>query len=144
MKTTRQALILRAVAQGDIATQEQLLKYLQEHGMAATQATVSRDMKELRLRKAGMYYEVASKEEENLTRKYRQMLQNAVEGVDGAGNMVCVHCSTGMAQSACVAIDAMPPQGLIGSLAGEDTVFLLCRSEAYMQAIQEEIAQYVA
>jgi len=147
MKTKRQELILRAVAQGDITTQEQLLDYLQANGMVATQATVSRDMKELRLRKAvkrggRAVYEVAPEEEDH-TRKYRTILQNAIEDVDGAGHIVCVRCSSGMAQSACVAIDAMPPEGLVGSLAGEDTVFLLCRDEACMQAVQEEIRKYV-
>jgi len=145
MKARRQELILRAVAQGDIATQEQLLDYLQQHGIAATQATVSRDIRELRLRKVmrrgQAVYQVAV--EDDLAYKYRQMLRNAVESVDGAGHTVCVRCSTGMAQSACVAIDAKPPEGLVGSLAGEDTIFLLCRSEAHMQAIQEEIRQYV-
>ena len=143
MKRRRQELLLRAVAQGNISTQEQLLSFLQQQGVAATQATVSRDMKELRLRKTGLYYEVEPKEEESLMQKYRNMLHNAIEGVDGAGNIVCVRCSTGMAQSACVAIDAMPPEGLVGSLAGEDTVFLLCRTEAHMFAIQEEFRQYV-
>lgn len=145
MKNQRQELILQAVAQGDIATQEQLLDYLQRHGMAATQATVSRDIRELRLRKVmrrgKSVYAMAS--EEDPAQKYRLMLRSAVEDVDGAGNIVCVRCSTGMAQSACVAIDAMPPEGLVGSIAGEDTIFLLCRSEAHMQAVQEEIRQYV-
>jgi transcriptional regulator of arginine metabolism len=142
IKAKRQVLILRAVAQGDITTQEQLLDYLQANGVAATQATVSRDMKELRLRKSGIFYEVAPKEE-NQTKKYRQMLHNAIESVDGAGNIVCVRCSTGMAQVACVAIDAMPPAGLVGSLAGEDTIFLLCRDAQHMCDIQEELRQYV-
>ena len=140
MKRHRHELILRAVAQGNIATQDQLLSYLEQHGMMATQATVSRDIKELRLRKVESFYEVELNE--GLTQKYRTMLRNAVEDVDGAGNIVCVRCGAGLAQSACVAIDAMPPEGLIGSIAGEDTVFLLCRDEAHMQAIQEEIQQF--
>ena len=147
MKNKRQELILRAVAGGDISTQEQLLAYLQANGMNATQATVSRDMRELRLRKSARrgglaVYEAAPEEEKN--EKYRMILQNAIEDVDGAGNIACVRCSAGMAQSACAAIDAMPPEGLLGSLAGEDTIFLLCRDEAHMRAVQEEIRQYVA
>jgi len=142
MKNDRQTLILRAVEDGNIATQAQLIVYLQQHGILATQATVSRDITQLRLRKSGMFYEVAPKEEESQLRKWRNMLQNAIESVDGSGNIVCVRCSSGMAQSACVAIDAMPPKGLVGSLAGEDTVFLLCRDEAAMLAIQEELRQY--
>jgi len=143
MKNRRQELILQAVAQGDIATQEQLLAYLRQQGMAATQATVSRDIRQLRLRKVakrgGAVYEVAQEPQEDPGAKYLNMLQNAIEGVDGAGNTVVVRCATGMAQSACVAIDAMPPEGVVGSLAGEDTIFLLCRSEECMKAVQDEI-----
>ena len=148
MKNRRQELILQAVAQGDIATQEQLLDYLRAHGMAATQATVSRDIRQLRLRKmarrGGAVYEVAGEERDDPMSKYRLILHSAITGVDGAGNMVCVRCATGMAQSACVAIDAMPPEGVVGSLAGEDTIFLLCRDEGDMKAVQEELRQYVA
>ena len=125
-----------------------MLDYLRANGMAATQATVSRDMRELRLRKAAKrgggiaVYEAAP--EEDKSAKYRTILRSAIEDVDGAGNIACVRCSAGMAQSACAAIDAMPPAGLVGSLAGEDTIFLLCRDEAHMRAVQEEIRQYVA
>jgi len=151
MKNKRHELILQAVARGDVATQEQLLEYLRGNGVDATQATVSRDMKELRLRKSAAgrggkaVYEVTPPwEEDPGVRKYRAILAGAVEGVDGAGHIVCVRCGAGMAQSACAAIDALPPfEGLVGSLAGEDTVFLLCRTEEYMQAIQEELRNYV-
>jgi len=152
IKTRRQELILQAVEQGAIATQEQLLDYLRGKGIDATQATVSRDMKELRLRKAvrrggRAVYEVAPARKEDdspALRKYRAILSGAVEGVDGAGNIVCVRCGPGMAQGACAAIDALPIEGIVGTLAGDDTIFLLCRAEEYMLAVQEEIRNYAA
>ena len=143
-------MILQAVEQGNIATQNQLLVHLRVNGVHATQATVSRDIKELRLRKAvrrggRAVYEIApTREEDPGQRKFRAILSSAVEGVDGAGNIVCVRCGPGMAQGACAAIDALPIGDIVGTLAGDDTMFLLCRTEASMLAIQEEIRAYVA
>ena len=145
MKTKRQELILRAVETGDISKQEQLLAYLHAHGMEATQATVSRDVRELGLRKSvkkggkTVYKFTSGEEQAKNRRKYLAILTSSVQLVDGAGHIVCVRCTPGMAQGACAALDAMPPAGVVGSLAGEDTIFLLCRDEAAMQAVQAEI-----
>jgi len=143
MKTKRQELILRAVETGNISTQEQLLAYLHARGIEATQATVSRDVRELGLRKSRggkTVYEFASGEEQAQNRrKYLAILASSVLLVDGAGHIVCVRCAPGMAQGACAALDAMPQEGVVGSLAGEDTIFLLCRDETSMRAVQAEI-----
>jgi len=150
MKTKRQELILRAVETGEISTQEQLLAYLHTHGTEATQATVSRDVRELGLRKSvkrggKTFYEFASEEEQARNRqRYLAILASAVLLVDGAGHTVCVRCAPGMAQGACAALDAIPPEGVVGSLAGEDTIFLLCRDEASMQAVQAGIRAMLA
>jgi len=145
VKSKRQELILRAVETGTISTQEQLLEYLLAQGFHATQATVSRDMKDLGLRKYkrdGKTFYVTQNESESRAQQYRAFLMSAVLGVDGAGNMVCVRCGAGMAQAVCAALDALPPQGVLGSLAGEDTIFLLCRTEADMQAVREQLSRY--
>ena len=145
MKAKRHEQILRAVEMGDISTQEQLLTYLLAQGIEATQATVSRDVRELGLKKSTTnggkgFYEVPSKEEQAKKRqKYLSILSSSVLSIDGAGHIVCVRCGLGMAQAACAAIDIMRPTGVLGSLAGEDTVFLLCRDEAAMKAVQIEI-----
>ena len=148
MKNRRQELILRAVETEEVSTQEQLLAYLHAHGIDSTQATVSRDVRELGLRKSVKrdgknLYEAASREDsadhEREKRKYLAIMADSVLVVDGAGHMVCLRCAPGMAQGACAALDAMPPEGVVGSLAGEDTIFLLCRNEAAMYAVQEEI-----
>ncbi|MDR2752980.1 MAG: arginine repressor [Oscillospiraceae bacterium] len=147
MKSRRQELILRAAEHGNVHTQEQILEYLQSHGVAATQATVSRDMRVLGLKKTvgkdgKTTYELretAEAEALALARRRRALIADALLSVDGAGHMVCVHCSPGMAQGACAALDAMPPAGVVGSLAGEDTIFLLCRTAEDTRAVQEEI-----
>jgi len=144
MKSQRHALILRLVAEQEIATQEQLLVALAQEGVLVAQATVSRDITQLKLRKTDMFYEVASDTSRDKTEKLRVILRGSIERVDGAGHTVCVRCEPGMAQSVCVAIESLAPAGLLGSLAGEDTIFLLCQTEQDMQIIRKEIQQYVA
>jgi transcriptional regulator of arginine metabolism len=142
MKAKRHALILRLIAEQQIATQEQLLAALALEGMVVAQATVSRDIAQLRLRKNSAGYEVEPEISQGKAANLRMILRSSIERVDGAGHMVCVRCEVGMAQSVCVAIDALAPPGILGSLAGEDTIFLLCKTEQEMQKIQEELGQY--
>ena len=145
MKSKRQEMILRAVETGTISTQEQLLEYLLAQGLPATQATVSRDMKDLGLRKYkrdGKTFYKTKNESDSRAQQYHAFLMSAVRGVEGAGNMLCVRCGAGMAQAVCAALDAAPPQGTLGSVAGEDTIFLLCRTEADMLAVREQLLQY--
>lgn len=147
MKSKRQEMILQAVETGTISTQEQLLEYLLAQGLAATQATVSRDMKDLGLRKYkrdGKTFYKTKNESESQAQQYQAFLMRAVHSVDGAGNMVCIRCGAGMAQAVCAALDDAPPQGMLGSVAGEDTIFLLCRTEADMHVAREQLLQYTA
>ena len=147
MKNRRQELILQAVEKGAVSTQEQIIGYLRAHGEPAAQATVSRDIKVLGLRKSAgsgghMAYELPQAGAEDARRR-RAVLGSSILSVDGAGNIACVRCSPGMAQGVCAALDTMPPEGIVGSLAGEDTIFLLCRGEAEMRDVREAIENYV-
>ena len=147
MRNRRQELILQAVEQGGVSTQEQILAYLRAHGEDAAQATVSRDIKALGLRKkagpgGGGGYELPQAGAEDARRR-RALLGSAILSVDGAGNIACVRCVAGMAQGVCAALDESPPQGVVGSLAGDDTIFLLCRGEDEMRAVREEMERYV-
>lgn len=148
VKNSRQELILQAVETGEVTTQEQLIAYLRARGLPATQATVSRDVKALGLRKSaaagGRYVLPQAQAQQDTAQRHRAVLGSFIRSVDGAGHIVCVRCSVGMAQAVCAALDLMPPEGIVGSLAGEDTIFLLCRSEAEMHAVREEITQYAA
>jgi len=145
MKNRRQQLILQAVERGAVSTQEQIIEYLRTHGEEAAQATVSRDIKVLGLRKSAgpggrTAYELPRTVSE--TTRRRALLGSSILSVDGAGNIACVRCVEGMAQGVCASLDANPPQGVVGSIAGDDTIFLLCRGEAEMQAVREEIERY--
>jgi len=139
---------LQAVEKGGVSTQEQIIEYLRARGEPAAQATVSRDIKVLGLRKktgpgGRMAYEPPQAGAEDARRR-RAVLGSAILSVDGAGHIACVRCSPGMAQGVCAALDAMPPEGVVGSLAGDDSIFLLCRGEDEMRKVREEIEKYAA
>ena len=134
MKTKRHTKILELISQNYIATQEELLAFLKNSGFDVTQATVSRDIKELRLTKTmeadGKYHYVAAQKDQNndIGTKYAVFSQSA-KSVDYAENMVVIKCFNGMANAACAILDAMNHDGIVGTLAGDDTIFVLMRNE---------------
>lgn len=135
MKSYRQELIMLIIGAEDIETQEQLIERLREKGVTATQATISRDIKELRLTKelspSGKYrYGVREKVlDAGTTGKLSSIFKEVVLKVDRAGNIVVLKTLPGMAQAAGFAIDGMNMDSIVGSLAGDDTAFLLIRTE---------------
>ncbi len=134
MKKKRLELILKTIDCRDISTQDELLIALREHGLDVTQATVSRDIKELGLIKSmgtnGKYRYTAPKSTDNDTvRSFHNIIAPSVLWVDSALNTVVIKCYAGMAQAVCAAIDTMELNGVVGTLAGDDTIFALCRSE---------------
>ena len=142
MKTRRHAKILELIKEHDIDTQDELLRHLREEGFDVTQATVSRDIKELRLVKtlsrSGKYkYSTGSETTNDMSAKFYSLFSDSVLSVEAAMNMLVVKCMTGMAQAVCASMDAMHWQNFVGTLAGEDTIFIVCRSEAAAQEAQE-------
>ena len=135
MKKDRHALILRLIEQHNISTQDELLEKLLECGVNVTQATVSRDIKELKLMKRpsanGLYkYSVAeSAPADEATSKYYNIFMQSVVYVDYAGNFCVLKCRPGTAQAACAALDSLNFEPIVATLAGDDTVFVLCRTE---------------
>lgn len=134
MKTRRHAKILELIQEKNIDTQEELLKWLRESGYDVTQATVSRDIKELRLVKTlgaeGKYrYSTGKNESSDISSKFHLLFSDSVLSVDFAGNMVVIRCMVGMAQAVCAAMDSMHWEGVVGTLAGDDTIFVVTRSE---------------
>ncbi len=134
MKFQRQAKILDLIDQFEIETQEELSEYLRDLGYATTQATVSRDIKELRLIKilsstTGKYrYAVATSEVENsFTNRLRNIFKECVTEISYAQNMVVIKTLPGLGQAAAMAIDAMRDKRVIGTLGGDDTVFIVMR-----------------
>ena len=144
MKKKRHSMILKLIAQYDIATQEELLEKLKENGFDATQATVSRDIKELRLVKqmnknGGYSYVEGKSETEEYLSKFNVIFSHSVISSDFAGNMVVIKCHTGMAQAACATFDNMHWEGLVGTIAGDDSIFALCRTESLAKELKDSI-----
>ena len=134
MKALRLVKIMELVEKYEIYTQEDLLQRLREEGIETTQATISRDIKELNLLKTitedgkYKYSAVRRRRNEDLEKKYHAVFVESVLSVDYAGNIVAVFCHTGMANAACAALDTMGFEGIVGTLAGDDTIFVLVRS----------------
>ena len=129
MKAKRQALIRVLIEQQSIQTQEELAEALRAHGMVVTQATVSRDIKELRLIKVltpeGRYrYATVEKAETDMQERFIQMFSNCVLSVASAGNLIVLKTITGSAPPAAEAIDSMKFPEIIGTIAGDNTVFV--------------------
>ncbi len=145
MKFQRQLKILELIEKFSMETQEELSDKLRENGFAVTQATVSRDIKELRLIKVlteeGRYrYAVSSKgSAASVSSKFRIIFKESVVSVDCAGNIVCVRTLAGMAHAAASAVDAMSLTDFVGCLAGDDTIFILLRSESSAVVIAQEL-----
>ena len=144
MKRARQAEILNIIQAVDVETQEQLLDELKARGFSATQATISRDIKELRLVKelSGGGYRYASSERKGLAdsdARLRNIFKEGVTSVDRAQNIVVVRTMPGLASAACSALDSMEIPGMVGSLAGDDTGILIMRDNASAQQFVGEI-----
>lgn len=145
MKNLRQNEILNIVQSKDIDTQEQLLEELRTRGFTTTQATVSRDIKELRLVKeltrAGSYRYAPSdrKPPAASNTRLRNIFKEGVVSVDVAQNIVVVRTMPGLASAACSALDAMDIDGMVGSLAGDDTGILIMRDNTLAQRFSSEV-----
>ena len=133
MKTQRQAKILEIISTTIVDTQEQLLALLQEEGFHTTQATISRDIKELRIVKEltglGNYrYTTGNNEiEGTFSARLNTIFKECVIGFDYAQNIIVVKTLPGLASAAAYAIDGMNIHSVVGSLAGDDTVMIVMR-----------------
>ncbi len=143
MKNKRQYKILDIIKLHNVETQEMLQNLLAEYGFKVTQATVSRDIKELKLVKKltenGIYKYVAPPENQ-----FKQNLFiDTVNEIDYAMNTVVIKCHTGMAQAACAALDSMNYDGIVGTIAGDDTIFVLMRTEAEARKLVKTFRELV-
>lgn len=133
MKLRRHEAILDLVNNQDINTQEELMENLQKQGFKVTQATVSRDIKELRIFKAlgkdGKYrYSTGGRNALDKTSGFESLFASSVEQVDSAENIVVIKTMTGMAQAVCMSLDNIGYESIVGTIAGDDTIFVLCRN----------------
>ena len=143
MKFQRQTKILELIEKEPLETQEELSARLREAGFDTTQATVSRDIKELRLIKvmtadgSYRYATAASEQEGGMQTRVRRIFRESVTGVAVAQNMVVIKTLPGLANAAGYAIDAMRDPTVIGTLAGDDTVFCVMRDNEAAEAFRE-------
>ncbi len=135
MKQTRQQKILELIDKNIMLTQEDVKAGLEKAGFEVTQSTVSRDIKELKLIKGrddNGNYRYLSHTKEGTTHtenQYNKMFSDGVKSMDYALNNVVIKCFGGMASSVCVALDALYHDMMLGSLAGDDTIIIVTRSE---------------
>lgn len=149
MKAKRHAKILELISHQNITTQEELQEHLNNSGYSVTQATVSRDIKELRLIKSlsndGTYhYTTNNKEKGNdLSFKFHAIFSESVNSVDYAQNLVVIKCYTGMANAACAALDSIHWEGVVGTIAGDDTILLVMRNESFAVKIIDDLNKLI-
>lgn len=149
MKSQRQAKIMEIISNQNVETQEQLLNLLQEGGFRCTQATISRDIKEMRIVKEltslGSYrYTVSGSEVEgSFTSKLITIFRECVVGYDYAQNIIVIRTLPGLASAAGSAIDSMNLNAIVGSLAGDDTVMVVMRDSNAAAAFCGEIKSLI-
>lgn len=147
MKNKRQEVLLKLIRDNVISTQEDLTEVLINEGFSVTQSTVSRDIKTLRLVKTrdidGNYRYVStldnSSRHDTNTEKYAEIFSHSAVSVRYAMNDVVIRCYSGMASSACVAVDSLYSEMIVGSLAGDDTVFIITENETMAQRLTESL-----
>ena len=133
MKSVRQALILEIIEGKDVETQEELADELKRHGVNVTQATVSRDIKELRLvkvlsDKGGYKYATAERAEKGLNDRFIRIFAESVMSSVGAQNLIVIKALTGSASAAGEAIDSLKWPEIVGSIAGDNTILVILHS----------------
>ncbi len=149
MKSQRQAKIMEIISNRNVETQEQLLEQLQAAGFRSTQATISRDIKELRIVKEltsfGTYRYTAATDEVSGTfsSKLNTIFRECITGYDYAQNLIVIRTLPGLASAAASAIDAMGMSVVVGSIAGDDTVLVVMRDNNAAAAFCGEISSLI-
>ena len=148
MKSRRHAKILDIIAEYPIETQDELLTRLKDEGYKATQATISRDIKDLRLVKTlgsdGTYrYVSASKNSTDIRSNFSSLFASSVNSIDFAQNIVVIKTLSGMAQAVCAALDSNDYKAVVGTIAGDDTIFIACRSSQLAVSLTEELKKLI-
>lgn len=148
MKQKRHEKILELVERYSIDTQEELLRRLREAGFNVTQATISRDIKELRLLKTlspdrKYRYAPAKEEMRESALKLQTLFEDSVISVGGAQNVVCVKCLSGVANAVCAAFDSLRWEEVVGTIAGNDTIFILMQTDEAANNLTDQLKKMV-
>ena len=142
MKSMRHNLILEIIESKDIETQEELAEELKRRSIKVTQATVSRDIKELRLVKAladgGKYkYATVERAEKGMSDRFIRILSESVMSIEAAGNLMVIKTISASASAASEAIDSMKWPEVLGTIAGDNTILVIARSEAVIESLRQ-------
>ncbi|MCI5660858.1 MAG: arginine repressor [Clostridia bacterium] len=148
MKSARHSLILEIIEEKDIETQEELADELKRRGIKVTQATVSRDIKELRLLKVlgehgGYKYATVERAEKGMNDRFIRMLSECVISVDSVGNLIVIKTLSASANAACEAIDSMKWDEVLGTIAGDNTLLVIARSEEAVEAMTARLHELI-
>ncbi|HIQ83645.1 MAG TPA: arginine repressor [Candidatus Pullichristensenella stercorigallinarum] len=146
MKSVRHDLILDIIDKKDIETQEELAAELKARGVKVTQATVSRDIKELRLLKVlsengGYKYATAERAEKGMSERFIRILAESVMSIESAMNLIVIKTISASAQAAAEAIDSLKWPELLGTIAGDNTILVIARSE---EAVENVVSRFHA
>ena len=133
MKAKRQHKIIELIEKHDIETQDELAERLEKAGFVATQATISRDIREMKLTKMAtpngkQKYVVFKKQDYDTTMKYKRVLMDAITSIEIAQNIVVIKTVSGMAMAVAAAIDNLEIKGIVGSIAGDDTIMCVIKT----------------
>lgn len=148
MKISRHSKILEIIENNTIETQEELAQHLKKKGINVTQATVSRDIKELRLIKVlsekGKYKYSAIKEQSSmLSERLLKTFSETVLSIDYSGNIIVIKTFSGAANAAAEAIDVFDEKDIIGTIAGDNTIFILVRNPDDVHPIIERLKKWM-
>lgn len=147
MKSGRHAKILEIISEYPVETQDEIISRLKDAGYKATQATISRDIKDLRLVKTlgsdGKYrYTSDANRSSDLRNNFLQFFSTSVISVDSAQNIVVIKTLSGMANAVCAAMDSTDNSSIVGTIAGDDTIFVACRTTESADALTQSLKQY--
>ena len=149
MKISRHAKIIELISQYDIETQEELAEYLNNAGFKVTQATVSRDIRDLKLTKVSVNggkqkYIVHRQEEPGMGEKYMRVLREGYISMDMAQNILVIKTVSGMAMAVAVALDSMEWNEVVGCIAGDDTIMCAIRTVEDTVTVMDKIRKIVS
>ena len=149
MKVSRHAKIIELISQYDIETQEELAEYMNRAGFKVTQATVSRDIRDLKLTKVSVgagkqKYVVHRQDEPEMSEKYIRVLRDGYVSMDMAQNILVIKTVSGMAMAVAVAVDSMKWNEVVGCIAGDDTIMCAIRTVEDTVAVMDKIRKIVS
>ncbi len=148
MKISRQSKIIELITKYDIETQEDLADRLMKDGYNVTQATVSRDIRELKLTKVALdggrqKYIILQKTESGMSEKYARVLKDGFVSMDMAQNILVIKTVSGMAMAVAAALDSIQISSIVGCIAGDDTIMCAIRSVEDTVAVMERLSKII-